>query len=137
MNRRNLQIDPPYCEVFDGLLSFSSFAEAEVTINRLEKLYQQYMRASDKKGMEYCRQIASLGRRRAELISCNKRVSQHKRLHKKEIATWFQIWLETPGIFMNWLALRKNTEEFRKLLKLEEFSSSESGDRYGSGSKSI
>jgi hypothetical protein len=119
MARIDIQIDPPYREVFTGLLSFSSFEEAERTIRRLENLCQKYLSVSDKKGVEYCRQLASLGRRRAELIGRNKRVSLHKRLQKLEIATWFKIWLETPAIFDDWLAMRKNTVEFRELLKFE------------------
>ena len=119
MDRTHLQLEPPYREVFEGLLSFSSLADAEETLRRLEILCQQYLSASDKKGMEYCRRTAFLGRRRAELISRNKRVNLHKRLQKQEIATWFKIWLETPDLFWDWLSLRKNTPEFQELLKCE------------------
>jgi hypothetical protein len=135
MDRIDLQIDPPYREALEGLLSFSSFAETEKTIRRLENLCLKFRIASDKKGVEYCRQIASLGRRRAELISRNKRVSLQKRLQKQEIATWFGIWLETPAIFDDWLEMRKNTEEFRKLLESEDIHRSKSGDLYASGNK--
>jgi len=119
MARSALEIEPPYREAFTGILSFSSFAAAEETLKRLENLWQKYHSASDKKGVEYCRQIALLGRRRAELISRNKRVCLQKRLQKQEIAAWFRIWLETPDIFDNWLAMRKSTEEFRELLQSE------------------
>jgi hypothetical protein len=135
MHRTDPQIDTPYREAFEGLLSFSSFAETEQTIKRLENLCQQYLLASDKKGIGYCRQIASLGRRRAELISRNKRVRGEKRLQKREIADWFKIWLETPEIFWDWLALRKNTEEFRRLLESEGLGNSKSGDPYVAGNK--
>jgi len=67
--------------------------------------------------MDYCRQIASLGRHRAELISRNHRVSLRKRLQKQEMANWFRIWLETPSLFEDWLLMRKSTEEFRELLE--------------------
>lgn len=119
MALRDLKIDPPYREVFEDLLAFSSFADAEKTLLRLHYLCRNYQLASDKKGVEYCRQIAVLGRRRAELISRNGRVKLQKRLQKKEIARWFQIWLETPSIFENWLTMRKSTEEFKKLLEME------------------
>jgi hypothetical protein len=134
MDRVDLQIDQPYGEELEGLLSFSSFAQTEQTIQRLENLCRKYRLASDKKGVEYCRQVASLGRKRAELISRNRRVSLSKRLQKQEIATWFKIWLETPAIFEDWLAMRKNTEEFRKLLESESAQAPKSGDSYASGS---
>lgn len=135
MGRADLRLDPSYRKVFEGLLSFSSLRDTEETIRRLEILCQQYRSASDKKGMEYCRQIAVLGRRRAELISRNKRVSPDRRLQKLEIATWFKIWLETPDLFWDWLSLRKNTEEFQALSKSESVREAKSGDRYASGSK--
>jgi len=119
MQRKILDIEPPYCEELAGVLAFSTFAEAEETLRKLENLCRKYRSASDKKGVEYCRRIASLGRYRAELISRNQRVSAQKRLQKEEIAAWFRIWRETPAIFEDWLSMRKSTEEFRRLSALE------------------
>jgi len=135
MARFAFETDPSYREAFAGILSFASFADTEMTIRRLQILCRKYQSVSDKKGVEYCRQIASLGRRRADLISRNKRVNLRKRLHKQEIATWFKIWLETPAIFDDWLAMRKNTEEFKTLLQSESQTSPKSGDSYASGNK--
>jgi len=109
-------------------LSFSSFADAEETIKRLDNLCRQYRSVSDKKGVDYCRQIASMGRRRAELISRNKRVNPQKRLQKQEIANWFKIWLETPDIFPDWLEMRKKADEFQRLLESEGVRESKSGE---------
>ena len=116
MTRGELDIEKPYCEDLNGILVFSDLIETENTIRNLEKLCRKYLKASDKKGVEYCRRIALLGRKRAELISRNKRVSLQKRLEKREIAEWFRIWLETPALFEDWLSLRKQTEDFKKLL---------------------
>ena len=135
MARLAFETDPSYREEFNGLLSFARFADTERTIRRLQNLCRKYQSARDKKGMEYCHQIASLGRRRAELISRNKRVSLQKRLQKQEIAAWFKIWLETPAIFDDWLAMRKNTEEFKTLLESENASLQKSGDSYASGNE--
>ncbi len=135
MARFAFETEEAYRDDFADILSFSTFEEAEKTLRRIQILRQKYQSLSDKKGMEYCRQIASLGRVRAELISRNKRVSLPKRLQKQEIAAWFKIWLETPAIFDDWLAMRKNTEEFRKLLESESIQASKSGDSYACGSK--
>lgn len=113
---REPQLAPPYDTILHGILSFATLAETEETIARLENLRQRFLAASDKKGVEYCRQFALAGRRRAGMIAGNRRVSEPKRLQKQEAALWFQIWLETPGLFGDWLALRKNSEECRKLL---------------------
>jgi hypothetical protein len=117
MARKAVEMESPYRETLKGVLAFSTFAQAESTIKALEKLCRKYRSASDKKGVEYCRQVALLGKHRAELISRNHKVSLQKRLQKQEIAHWFRIWLETPALFEDWLSLRKGTEEFRKLLE--------------------
>jgi hypothetical protein len=101
------------------VLAFASFAEAEETLLILEKLLHRFEFESDKKGGDYCRQIARLGRRRAEMIAGNKRVDANKRLQKKEIALWFRIWLEARSLFPVWLDMRKETREFRRLQSLE------------------
>jgi hypothetical protein len=116
MTRSELEIESPYREELTGILSFSSLAVAEETIKRLEKLRLKYRSLRDKKGVEYCRQIAMLGRRRAELISRNTRVQPQKRKEKKEIVLWFEIWLESPDIFENWLMLRKKTKDYLELI---------------------
>ena len=119
MPRKTLEIEPPYREALTGVLAFSTFAEAEATLQTLENLCRKYRAASDKKGVEYCRRIAGLGRYRAELISRNQKVAAQKRLQKLEIANWFRIWLETPAIFDDWLLMRKGTEEFKRILASE------------------
>ena len=116
MAKSSVDIEPPYREALTGILTFSTFEELEQTLRNLENLCQKYRVASDKKGVEYCRRIARLGRHRAELISRNRRVGLQKRLQKKEMADWFRIWLETPAIFEDWLLMRKGTEEFKRLL---------------------
>jgi hypothetical protein len=119
MTRSALEMESPYREALTGILAFAGLAEAEETIKRLEHLRQRYRSEGDKKGEEYCRQIARLGRRRAEMIGRNRRVGIEKRRQKREIATWFGIWLETPELFGDWLILRKKTDEYRELLKAE------------------
>lgn len=108
-------IPPPYRQLLEGILSFKDLADAEICIARLENLRQRFLAASDKRGVDACRLVALRGRKRAEMVSRNPRVSLRKRAEKKEAALWFRIWLETPEIFSEWLELRKQNEEFRRL----------------------
>lgn len=119
LSKPNPRFDPPYDKQLLGILAFAGFCDAENTLRRLEKLRQEYSAVGDKKGVEYCRRIALQGRRRAELIGRNKKVRLQKRLHKLEIAVWFRVWLETPELFEDWLALRKGTTEYQKLQQSE------------------
>ena len=50
---------------------------------------------------------------RGRSLATNPRVQERKRQEKREIANWFQVWLETPDLFADWLALRKSSEGFR------------------------
>jgi hypothetical protein len=120
MNPRDREphLDPPYDCLFRDILAFATLAETEKTVARLENLRQRFLAASDKKGVEYCRRFGLAGRRRAEMIAHNRRVRVTKRRMKEEAALWFRIWLETPEIFEDWLALRKNSDTYRKLLEM-------------------
>ncbi len=131
------EIEPPYRDAFLGILSFSSFAAAEETIKRLDGLRRKYLFTGDKRGVQYCRQIALLGRRRAEFIGRNNRVRLQKRLQKQEVANWFRIWLETPDIFDSWLQMRKSNAEFRDLLKSESMARSNRKGRHAANSKAL
>jgi hypothetical protein len=119
MGRLDLKLDYPYCDELKDILSFSKFADAEETLNRLECLRQRYKSENDAKGVDYCRRVARLGRYRAELIQKNPKVNHRNQLRKQEIARWFEIWLETPDIFNQWLEMRKRTSEFQALLQSE------------------
>lgn len=46
---------------------------------------------------------------------CNPKVAPEKRIEKREISNWFHVWLETPEMFSDWLAVRKQTAEFKRL----------------------
>jgi hypothetical protein len=129
------ELEEPYREALAGVLTFSTFAAAEHTLRCLENLCRKYRLASDKKGVEACRRMAFLGRRRAESISRNPRVCLRKRLHKREVAAWFRIWLETPDLFDDWLSMRKNTAEFRELLESESADRPDPKDKNARGNK--
>ena len=112
---QEISLDPPYDSDLEGILSFKSFGDAEQTLLRLEAMRQKYFANNDDKGLRYCRDMALLGRKRAELLSRNPRVRAAKRRQKSEIAFWFRVWLETPELFRDWLELRKGTRSFRQL----------------------
>jgi hypothetical protein len=101
-------------EEFEDILHFKSLQDAEVSITRLDELARRFRTHSEKAAVERVLEIARLGKRRAEMISHNRKVEAQKREEKKEIAEWFRIWLETPDAFFNWLEVRKSSPEFRE-----------------------
>lgn len=103
-----------YEEEFTDLLHFSTLDEAEMCLVRLDELLRKFLVENEKTAAERAREVARLGKRRAEMIARNHKVDSQKRAEKEEIAHWFAIWLETPDAFFDWLEVRKQSPEFLK-----------------------
>ena len=101
-----------YEEEFADLLHFSTLDEAEMCLVRLDELLRRFLRENELAAAERVREVARLGRRRAEMIARNQKVDAAKRAEKEEIARWFAVWLETPDAFFDWLEVRKQSPEF-------------------------
>ena len=54
-------------------------------------------------------------KRELELVVASSRTSEKDRQLATELAQWLTVWLQNPQIFTDWLALRRNTAEFREL----------------------
>lgn len=103
-----------YEEEFTDLLHFSTLDEAEMCLVRLDELLRKFLAEGERAAAERVREVARLGRRRAEMIARNRKVDAQKRAEKEEIAHWFAIWLETPEAFFDWLEVRKQSPAFRE-----------------------
>jgi hypothetical protein len=99
-------------EEFEDILHFKTLQDAEVSITRLDELLRRFQAHGERAAVGRVLEIARLGKRRAEMISHNRKVEAHKREEKKEIAEWFRIWLETPDAFFDWLEVRKASPDF-------------------------
>ncbi|MCL4522596.1 MAG: hypothetical protein M1453_06920 [Acidobacteria bacterium] len=107
-----------YEEEFRDLLHFSTLEEAEMCLMRLDELWHKFREAGEPAAAERVREVARLGQRRAQMISRNSKVEARKRAEKAEISQWFQIWLETPEAFFDWLELRKQSAEFQREFRI-------------------
>ncbi len=105
----------PYATRLRDLLRFHDFESAEASLRKLDEVYREYCEVSDRIGTGLVRSLLQKGKLRAGSLEANPQVSPEKRAEKREIATWFRIWLETPDLFFAWLELRKASEEFRRL----------------------
>jgi hypothetical protein len=103
-----------YEDEFRDLLHFSTLEDAEMCLVRLDELWRKFRKSEEAAAAERVLEVARLGRRRADMIARNSKVEAGKRAEKKEISQWFQIWLDTPDAFFDWLELRKQSAEFQK-----------------------
>jgi len=108
-------IPPRYASRLEGVLRFDDLAAAEAALGRMDVAYQEYVSASDHTGAALVRKLVLRGKQRAQSLAANPRVNPGKRREKAEIAAWFRVWLESPGLFFAWLEVRKQTEEFERL----------------------
>jgi hypothetical protein len=106
------EAEEQYEEEFEDLLHFKTLEDAEVSIMRLDELMRKFRMHGEHAAVERVLNIARLGKRRAEMISRNRKVEPQKRTEKEEIGGWFRIWLETPDAFFDWLEVRKQSPDY-------------------------
>jgi len=104
----------PYATTLKGVLEFGDLTSAEQSLQRLDALYRDYTESGDRQGVKFVWTLVKKGKVRAQRLATSPRVRESKRREKAEIARWFQVWLETPDLFSDWLALRKSSAEFRQ-----------------------
>jgi hypothetical protein len=103
-----------YEEEFQDLLHFANLEDAEMCIMRLDELYRKFTEEGERAAIERVREVARMGRRRAEMIARNHKVEPEKRAEKEEIMQWFKVWLDTPDAFFDWLEARKASPDFQR-----------------------
>ena len=106
--------ESPYDAMFRNILKFSDFKQALVSIRQLDNLRRKFQAENDKDGLRLVRETGIKGKNRAVMISKNEKVDEQKRVEKAEIAEWFQLWLQSPEIFENWIQLRMNSKDFQE-----------------------
>ena len=106
------RLESPYDAMFRNILKFADFKQTLISIRRLENLRRKFTKENDREGLRLLRETAIEGKRRAQMIAGNEKVSDEKRAEKQEIAEWFTIWLQNPEIFENWIILRQNSPDF-------------------------
>ena len=90
-------------------LTFGSLDAAMALIEKLEGLRENFR--DDKPMLEHLRQSVQQIKDELEVLAESDRVDQN--VLAREVGQWLTIWLQNPQIFPEWLALRRDTPEFR------------------------
>jgi len=85
-------------------LTLGSLSAALALIEKIERLGREF--EGDGARLEHLRQSVRELKAELELYVSNELAA--------EVAQWLTIWLQNPQIFSEWLALRRNTPEFRE-----------------------
>lgn len=90
-------------------LTFGNLDAANALIEKLEGLRQNF--ENDKPMLEHLRQSVQQITNELDVLAASGRTGQT--ILAQEVGQWLTIWLQNPQIFPEWLALRRNTPEFR------------------------
>jgi len=102
LHRAGLPIEQPF-----GGVRQSSFDELEASLSELEHAYSAAVANHDHARAKACRRVVIEAKDHARMASRNPKVAAEKREQKREMVEWLLVWLENPGIFESWAALRK------------------------------
>jgi hypothetical protein len=95
-------------------LKFSSLVSAAESIAEMERLRRELANANDEKQLRELRDVAISHKENKQLIAGSALLSPMERAKAREIAGWLDVWLRTPGMFADWLELRRAAPEFRR-----------------------
>ncbi|HUG82041.1 MAG TPA: hypothetical protein VML01_10280 [Bryobacterales bacterium] len=85
------------------------FADAEQAARSLAEMQDEYQKAKtngDAERAADCRRAVRQGKERLQRLLNSANLPAAKRAEKEEIAQWFLVWLESPGLFRDWLKAR-------------------------------
>jgi len=91
-------------------LTFDTIEAASSLIEKIEALRGQF--EQDKTMQEHLRQSVQQIKSELDELAASER-GPHKIL-AREVAQWLAVWLQDPKIFQEWLALRRETPQFRE-----------------------
>ena len=86
---------------------FHDFDAAEASLRDLQREYVAARETSDRLRMQDCRRAVLRAKERLGLLLRRPGLGGDKSAAKEEIAAWFRVWLETPELFSDWIALRR------------------------------
>ena len=86
------------------------FRDSEAAASSLLDLAREYALAREKDDrlrQQDCRRAVRHVKDRLKLHLRHRELSDEQRAEKQELLEWFLVWLETPGLFPQWLELRR------------------------------
>ena len=86
---------------------FHDFDAAETSLRDMQREYLAALETSDRLRMQDFRRAVLRAKERLGSLLRHPGLTAAKHAEKEEIASWFRVWLETPDLFADWIALRR------------------------------
>ena len=94
-------------------LTFGTLDAANALMEKAERLRQRF--EQEELMLEHLRHEVRRIKSELDLLASNEKAAN--KYLAAELAQWLTIWLQNPHIFPEWLALRRNTDEFQSRFK--------------------
>lgn len=102
----------PYDAAFRNIVDISGLGPALATIRQLENLRRKFHSDGDREGLRLVRERAISAKNEARTAAERGRNTPTLCEVNVEISEWFTIWLQSPELFENWIALRCSSSDF-------------------------
>ena len=106
-----------YESLFRGLTACDTLDKAEATLRRIDELFREFQLAGDRTGVRFARSAALRLKQQTAALSQSPKLTDRQRDEMGEVTQWLVIWLQTPGMFAQWLELRKATTAYKSLFQ--------------------
>jgi hypothetical protein len=111
--------DTPLEVFLDSLFVNQNLGTTLTSLRQLEAA-RTGIGADDKSVVKKLRDCAIKAKDYAQKLSFDEKQVAQMRLEADESAEWIKLWLDSPPVFENWISLRLNSEEFKRLFPSRE-----------------
>ena len=95
-------------------LRFGTLGEARHSFTLIEELRMSLEAEQDLKGLQKLRDLVLGWKKDLQLVIESPLTTEGKSM-SREVVQWLTVWLRDPRLFANWLDLRQNSPDFRRL----------------------
>jgi len=111
--------DTPLEVFLESLFEHRTLGSTLTSLRQLEAA-RTGIGADDRSVVKRLRDCAIRAKDDLQAIAYDERRSDRERLETGEAAEWIKIWLDSPAVFENWISLRLNSDEFKRLFPARE-----------------
>ena len=104
--------DRPYDAVLLNLLETTDLRSTLRSIRQMENLRRKLAGEDDREGLRLLRRTAVDEKERQLIVAAKPKLEINRRETAAEIAEWLTLWLQSPEVFENWVALRLRSADF-------------------------
>ena len=104
--------DRPYDAPLRNILDTAEFSSTLRSLRDMENLRRKFVTVDDSEGLRLLRQKVIAEKESKLTLSKSPRATEGERLKAAEIAEWLRLWVQSPEVFENWIALRRKSQDF-------------------------